>query len=290
MIKPLNHVGGRSRDRQSTSLTSFLGMSLLSALLLLSSGSYVAADERIRIGAEDDWYPFSALRDEHIQGMSVDIVRAAFAAGGAQIELQSYPYTRCMQLSLKGVLAGCFNTTPTASTRAQYLLPEEPLFSDDIVLWARKDYPLASITPTQLAGHSIAVTSGYEYGTGFDSDTRFKRVFVRRDLHGFRMVEHNRVDFVVAFRTVAHSLFREYNDLTDEFKPLLIVARPKLYLSFSRVNPHSPTLIQQFDRGMRAIRADGRYLQILDHWQHTQSADQPAPNYTTGKHGKADAR
>ena len=63
------------------------------------------ADEVYRIGAEDDWYPFTALREGKVQGMSADLVRAAFAASNTRVELVPYPYSRCMELTRTGRLA-----------------------------------------------------------------------------------------------------------------------------------------------------------------------------------------
>lgn len=66
--------------------------------------------------------------------MSADIVRAAFAASGSSVQLAPYPYSRCMELARSGSLAACFNTTPDAHIRAEFLLPQEMLLSDDILL------------------------------------------------------------------------------------------------------------------------------------------------------------
>ena len=74
-------------------------------LALLFATAPPAHAEPLRIGAEDDWYPYTALRDGQVQGMSVDIVKAAFAATSTDIELLPYPYARCMQLALKGAPA-----------------------------------------------------------------------------------------------------------------------------------------------------------------------------------------
>ena len=106
-------------------------------LALLFATAPLAHAEPLRIGAEDDWYPYTALRDGQVQGMSVDIVKAAFAATSTDIELLPYPYARCMQLALKGELVACFNTAPNAQIAVDYLLPKTALFHDDILLWAR---------------------------------------------------------------------------------------------------------------------------------------------------------
>ncbi len=72
-------------------------------------GGAVAAD-RIRIGAEDDWRPYSYVAEGKPVGFAVDLARAAWAAAGVELELVSLPYARCMREVDNGTLAGCFDT------------------------------------------------------------------------------------------------------------------------------------------------------------------------------------
>ena len=58
---------------------------LLLTLLCALAGAGLACADTPRIGAEDDWYPYTAWRDEQIVGMSADIVRAAFASSETPI-------------------------------------------------------------------------------------------------------------------------------------------------------------------------------------------------------------
>lgn len=231
------------------------------------------ADEVFRIGAEDDWYPFTAYRAGQVEGMSADIVRAAFAATDTRIELQPYPYSRCMELTRTGQLAACFNTSPDARIRAEFRLPQQALFSDDILLWANRDQATPVTDLAQLAGRRVAVTIGYEYGSAFDSLQNIQRVPVRRDYNGFLMLQHGRVDFIAAYRGTARALFQEHLQLAGQFTPVATLHQAKLYLSFSRYHPQAETLLERFDQGMHRIKNDGRYQQILQRWQHQQTAD-----------------
>lgn len=239
--------------------------------LLLCLGMPPAWAEVYRIGAEDDWFPYTAYKDGKVQGMSVDIVQAAFDASDVQIELQPYPYARCMEMVRNGQLVACFNTSPDARIASQYQLPQTPLFSDDILLWARRDeaQPLSRLE--QIGQRQVAVTIGYEYGSTFDEMENIHRVAVRKDLNGFRMLLHRRVDFTVAFQGTAHALFDEYPELAKQFVPVAIVHRPQLYLTFSRQHSQTATLLQHFDEGMHRIQKNGRYQEILEQWQHTQT-------------------
>jgi polar amino acid transport system substrate-binding protein len=111
-------------------------------VLLIALGAPASA-AGLLIGVEDDWFPYSAVKEGVIQGMSVDIVTAAFAATHTEIELRAYPYARCMHMALNGELLACFNTAPDARIANDYLLPKTPLFSDDILLWARANNSFA---------------------------------------------------------------------------------------------------------------------------------------------------
>lgn len=248
-------------------------------LAVLLSSALPANAEPLRIGAEDDWYPYTALRDGQVQGMSVDIVKAAFAATSTDIELLPYPYARCMQLALKGELVACFNTAPNAQIAVDYLLPKTALFHDDILLWARSTQatPLSGLE--QLAGKRVAVTIGYEYGERFDHNQQLVRVPVRQDRNGFLMLQRQRVDYMVAYRGIATHLFRQHPELADQFSPVATVHQPQLHLSFSRHAAQAADALQRFEQGMRLIQDNGRYQQILQDWQHG-SADSAPPRYT----------
>lgn len=237
------------------------------ALLLIAASGVASSREALRIGAEDDWYPYTAYRDGKIQGMSVDIVKAAFAAADTPIELVPYPYSRCMQMAHDGQLAACFNTSPDQRIDSDFLIPRAPLFSDDILLWApRESAPDERLE--HLRGRKVAVTIGYEYGPRLDDDPQVIRVPVRRDLSGFLMLQHGRVDFVAAYRGTAQALFRENPELQGQFVAVATLHRPKLYLSVSRHQPDATRLVERFEQGMRTIHRNGRYRQILDQWQH----------------------
>ncbi|WP_339488909.1 substrate-binding periplasmic protein [Pseudomonas sp. EL_65y_Pfl2_R95] len=240
---------------------------------LLSLATYSAQAQSFRIGAEDDWFPYTALRDGKIQGMSVDIVRAAFAASKTDIELVPYPYSRCMETAQRGEIMACFNTLPNKRIANDYLLPRYPLFKDDILLWANSGTAKPLLDLAELAEHSVAVTLGYEYGPEFDGLADLKHVPVRRDLNGFLMLKRGRVDYAAAYRGTAAALFAERAELAGAFTPVATLIHASLFMSFTRKDPRASELIKRFDQGMQIIHTNGTYQQILDHWHHQTTAD-----------------
>ena len=239
---------------------------LLTAVFIALSASVLA--EPLLIGVEDDWFPYSAVKDGTVQGMSVDIVKAAFAATNTQIELRPYPYPRCMHMAKQGQLLACFNTAPNAQIASDYLLPKTPLFSDNILLWARAaQAPVVTDVNAALNGKKVAVTIGYEYGARFDHNQQVQRVPVRKDLYGFLMLQKQRVDYCVAYRGTAGQLFRDHPELAGQFTAVATIDQPQLFLSFSRQNPAAPAVVERFEQGMQLIHDNGRYQQIIQQWQ-----------------------
>ena len=153
-------------------------------LLPLLCAPAATADEVYRIGAEDDWYPFTALREGKVQGMSADLVRAAFAASNTRVELVPYPYSRCMELTRTGRLAACFNTSPDADIASEFRLPQEPLFQQWIGAFvcsvgcsylfpfflpagaARNQRAVGILTMATIVRIFIAAFSGFAIATG----------------------------------------------------------------------------------------------------------------------------
>ena len=239
---------------------------LLTAVLIAFSASVPA--EPLLIGVEDDWFPYAAFKDGIVQGMSVDIVKAAFAATETQIELRPYPYPRCISMVQQGKLLACFNTAHNAQVASNHLLPKMPLFSEDVLLWARAaQAPQVTDVYAALKGKRVAVTIGYEYGTRFDTNQQVLRVPVRKDLYGFLMLQKQRVDYSVAYRGTAEQLFRDHPELAGKFTAVATIDQPQLFLSFSRHNPAAPAVVKRFEQGMQLIHDNGRYQQIIQQWQ-----------------------
>jgi len=239
---------------------------LLTAVLIAFSASVPA--EPLLIGVEDDWFPYASFKDGIVQGMSVDIVKAAFAATDTEIELRPYPYPRCVHMVQQGKLLACFNTAHNAQTARDYLLPKSPLFTGEVLLWARAaQAPVVTDINTTLNGKKVAVTIGYEYGPRFDSNQQVQRVAVRKDLYGFLMLQKQRVDYSVAYRGTAEQLFRDHPELAGQFTDVATIDQPQLFLSFSRQNPAAPAVLERFEQGMQLIHDNGRYQQIIQQWQ-----------------------
>ncbi|MGL5934274.1 MAG: transporter substrate-binding domain-containing protein, partial [Cetobacterium sp.] len=87
---------------------------LLRFLLLSFLVPHVFA-ETIIINAEDDWAPFSSVTPDKksAEGLSVDLVRAAFATQGIEVQFMAVPFARCLYEVEHGHVVACFNASIT---------------------------------------------------------------------------------------------------------------------------------------------------------------------------------
>lgn len=237
--------------------------------LVLLCGAYAMAGERLRIGAEDDWSPYSSSIQGKPQGFAVDLVRAAWAAAGVDVELVPLPYARCMKEVDRGDLAGCFNTLRDPVQESRYRWHQQALFQARIGIYGR-------VTPGELSkplglenlrGKRIGTTHGYDYGAAFDGDPTMLRDEAPSDLSSLRKLVAGRVDYALVFDRVANAIAKTHPDLGKGFALHGVLVAPYLYLSFSPKHPDIDRLVLLFDQGLAKVRKSGEYARIEAKWR-----------------------
>lgn len=236
-------------------------------LLLLCCESQ--SGERVRIGAEDDWRPFSYVASGRPTGFAVDVVRAAWTAAGVEVELVALPYARCMKEVDRGVLAGCFDTLRDAMLESRYRWHQQPLFRATIGIYGRTAPAQIGkpLTLDSLRGKRIGTTHGYDYGAAFDGDRSMLRDVAPSDISSLRKLVAGRVDYALVFDRVAGEIARAHPDLGKGFARQGVLAEQSLYLSFSRDFPEVERLIALFDHGLATVRSSGEYARIEARWR-----------------------
>ncbi|MFZ5722138.1 MAG: substrate-binding periplasmic protein [Pseudomonadota bacterium] len=238
---------------------------LLRGWLLTAAVSSAAP---LTIGAEDDWYPYSALRNGVIEGYAVDLVRATYAAAGVELELVSLPYARCMALVDAGRLAGCFDTPRDRRIEDRYLWHSEPLFTARSQVFARAGGARAVRRVSELEGHRVAITNGYFYGDEFHFNKRIRQEVVNTDLIALRMLAAGRADYALVFEQVARHLLQEHaTEFAGAFEAAGQLEEARIYLSFSKTHPQAAEALRQFNRGWAEIRRNGTQARIARHWE-----------------------
>jgi polar amino acid transport system substrate-binding protein len=241
--------------------------SLIACCLALALSGPARAAETVVIGAEDDWFPYSGVVDGVAQGMTHDIVRAAFAAVGIEVRFEVLPYARCMAETKAGTLVACFDTIRSPTVADAYLWPALPMFEIQYMIFARADASAKGLRARDLEGHTVAVTNGYEYGAAFDTNPRIKRVVTMQDERNFRMVLLQRAQYTVTTEENARLLFARQTDLQGQFKVVGALEPEGIFMVFSRRHPLAERLRLRFEEGLSAIIKSGQRKAIQDSWR-----------------------
>jgi len=240
----------------------FWGRSLLVLALCTS-----ARAETIAVGAEDDWAPYSSVVDGKAKGFAVDVVRAAFAAVGVNVEFEVLPYARCLAKARAGKLVGCFDAVPNGMIAPHYLWHTHPLFTTHMNVYALAGSPDQGMTAARLEGKTVGVARDYEYGDEFDLNTKIVRKVVDKNEQGFKMLQAGRIQYMAAEQRIADALFRRYPQaFGGKFKVAGTVATPGLYMAFTRDAPDGARYLAKFNEGYTIIRGNGTYKDIEKRW------------------------
>lgn len=243
---------------------------LLLSMLALPAAAGMAQTRTVVIGAEDDWYPYSAEVNGRPEGITVELVTAAFRAIGVEVRLESVPYVRCMAQTRTGSLVACFNTTRTVQIENDYAWPARPMFEERFLIWALADAPTpraGGLQVRDLEGQPVAVTRGYEYGSEFDGNTRIQRVVTSHDENNFRLLLRGRAAYTLAPDINARLLFKRQPDLAGKFKVVGQLSAFGIYTAFSRRHPQSAEMLAAFDEGMKIIQANGTARASHERWR-----------------------
>jgi ABC-type amino acid transport substrate-binding protein len=232
-----------------------------------ASGKPVAAARPVVRLASLEWEPYIGTRMPD-QGYVAALIRAAFADQGLRVEIEFYPWARALHLARTGAVDGLmpeyFNPSREAEFEYSAAFPGGPL-----VLYKRRGDATAFATdPAQdqdaalraLKARRFGVVRGYLNTPVFDAATYLTKEEANDDATNLRKLAYGRIDLAVIDRRVAEHVIRtQYPDYAGKVEPMApALAEIPLYIAFSRKSPRKAAALAAFNRGLAAMRADGR--------------------------------
>ncbi len=216
----------------------------------------------VRLAAEDSWPPYS---DGEGQGLSHDLVKAAFDVLDTDVETHVMPYSRVEHLIQSGQFNGGFNVTRQESTESLFHFGQEPLLTAPAsFFFSPKSKTVYRSYEDIPDGTRIGLILGYEYGDIFQKNrARFQEIRVSKQQQIIRMLISGRIDAAIMFDEVAAHTLVEKLDLDAQ----AIVKGfqnhvSDIYVAFSLKDPMSGIFSERLDSGLRQLRESGAYEAI----------------------------
>lgn len=227
---------------------------ILACLLLVAPLTGFA---RTIVAVGDPYPPFTDPQNPQ-DGLSLEIIRAAYQTQGHELKMVFMPWARAE----KGVTDGTYDVlaaTWHTEARSKVLAFSTPYSVSTIRFIAHKGDPFEYTGLDSLKNKRIGTVRGYGYGESFVDPTSF----VREDVVDFAtnirklMVKH--IDLTLEDEIVAKfTLSREFPGVLQqiEFSKIPVSLNP-LYIAVGLKNPHQGELIASFNKGFAVIKANG---------------------------------
>ncbi len=215
----------------------------------------------IHIAAEDNWPPFS---DHKGQGLSEQLVKAAFATQGYQITTVVVPYARALYFTRQGKTDACWNVTRQQNTEQEFTLHKTPLFSaDSSFYYYLRSKPYASVAQIP-DGAVVGVILSYEYGDLFEQHKhRFKLVQVSTHAQLIGLLNSNKLDLAIFFDDVLRYYLQHEGIKAQNIQRGQLNYSSEIYLAFSKDNPQSIKRAKALDAGIKQLKKSGVYQHLL---------------------------
>lgn len=215
--------------------------------------------------ASVDWKPYAA-RDLPNYGFTAEIIAAAFDRAGHTARFEFYPWKRAMMVVRHGETDALFSAYPSDERVRTYAV-SAPYAHSPLVLCAVKGNNIEYTTLRDLAPYRLGVVDGYVNTPEFDAADYLKKDPVTSDQLNLKKLIRGRLDAVVIDKYVAIHIFKNDPALDGDLSTIYFVSPPlatrPLHVMFSRAIPDHEAILDDFNRGLEAIEADGTIDEIL---------------------------
>ncbi len=239
----------------------------LFALILIWAGTGIGASARaqdaVRI-AFDDASPMTSRTVRQTPKFQIypAVVRRAFEHMGIPVQFDSLPFNRVLaELRSGDIGAGAVVDT---EERREFGDFSEPYFTEQLMVYSRKDDHLNFRNPADFNGHAIGVLRGWSYGALFDDARKKGKLNVQEvdsDEQNFSKLQLGRVDYVVAPWQSGQILLSQarFADLVRQHQPL---SETPICLAFNKTAQRK-TLLANFNQTIRAMKSSGEIDKLI---------------------------
>ena len=237
---------------------------ILFGLLLLVGHWFVEADEALTVNLTTTVYP--PYHDPQLNkgGFQHELVVEAFKRTGYKANIEYLVWSRALRETRKGNYDGILGLW-MRSERLKDFEYSEPIGTNSVVFFKRKDNPVKFEKYTDLKNYTIGVVRGYVNPKEIDNADYLTKEVLDNNLQALKMLVSGRIDLAVLDKNVGEYLVKRY--LVDDKDKLEWVSpienKEVQYIGFSRNSSQCSKTLQAFNLGLEKIKQDGTYARIL---------------------------
>jgi polar amino acid transport system substrate-binding protein len=222
----------------------------LLAIFALTLSQKCIAVETLTLAAENSWPPYS---DKN--GISKDIIQAAYKAVNVKVKFIAVPYARALKMTELGQVDGVFNVTKQKNTTDIFNFGNTPIFQATASFYYRHDSTINFTSTNEIPnGTSVGVIIGYEYGDNYEANKgRFSEVRVANQIQLIELLIKKRIEVAIMFDEVVKSKLEEMGLTLKAIKKGETNHKSNIYVAFSKLkNTHHA--MKLLDEGLVKIK------------------------------------
>jgi len=214
-----------------------------------------------------EWAPFTGEKIDK-NGMAVEIVQAAAAAGGLKATFDWGPWKRAEASVVEGTAFGTFPYTDIAERKGKFLFSDTLFSSSFAVLTFTGNPKSKAFAYTGLEafkGLKVGVTAGTDaVKLPLEKAGALVEETPSLDL-SIKKLELGRIDLIVDDRAVTFDALQKLfpGDARFVFLDKAFGDKTAFKVMASMKFPDAPALVKKFNEGLAKIQADGTYQKIL---------------------------
>ncbi|MEZ5485559.1 MAG: transporter substrate-binding domain-containing protein [Lysobacteraceae bacterium] len=246
---------------------------LFTLCLLPTTGTASEEDDRPIPGnvplrlATLEWKPYIGS-DLPEQGFVAVLVRSVFDDQGIPLQIDFHSWERALYLVRGGEVDGIVPEYFDPKRQADVVF-SDPFPGGPLVLFKRREDAISfDVDPTVdddaalrgLADRHFGIVRGYVNTPALDAADYLQKAEVSDDAANLRALVNGDIDLAVIDRHVADFLIRNhYPDYAERIEAMTpAIGELPLYVGFSKKSRRLQEALTAFNRGLEALRADGR--------------------------------
>ena len=239
----------------------------VTAALLASVSSSICATtsakaEKLTL-VSNRWPPFTDSFEA--TRIALDIVHLALLRIGIEAETQIIDQWATLQSDLKAGIYDGSGTIWNSPERSKYLHFSDPYLENRLILIGKKGLDVSAQSLDALKGKRLGLVKGYAYGDLLESAEGVHIHHGPNDMENIKSVWLGQCDYALVDSLVVHHLVSEHGIEAEDYfaiglEPILI---QPLHFALRIEHPHAISILENFNREIRIMQADGSYHRIL---------------------------
>ncbi len=250
----------------------------LGVMVILLCSSHGFAQSTIRL-TNGEWEPYLSENLKHY-GVVSHIVSEAFKLEGIKVEYGFFPWGRAMRLAKFGDFDGTLVWFHNPEREKDFYI-SVPVLEVKFVFFHLKSLPFTWETIDDLKGRTIGMLLPTKLSQAFEEAMKSGKLHVDRASTiemNFSKLLLKRMDLFVTDIDVGNAILNrhfkpeEATSITYNSKP--VHAKP-MYLLLSKKIQKNGRMIQSFNRGLKQLKANGKYDQYFSESRQGKYINKP---------------